>query len=247
MLTILAQAEPAASESTQQSMFEVITSIFARGDALAKPDDLVNALGNMSLVWAVVFLVVGLLCLFNGYRYYKAATVTLALLIGACVGYALGKQIGAQWIVAGCLGLLMATVSFSLMKYAVAVLGGLTGAYIGANAWSAIAQIAADPSSNEEVTQTYWIGALVGLVVFGMLAFILFKLTIVLFTSISGSTIAVLGVITLLLQVPMVQNQVEDGLKAHAAIIPLLVLVPAIIGLILQETNPDKAHEAATG
>lgn len=244
MLTILAQNQPASA--SDQSVFDIVTSIFAHGDALANPDKLIRALQEMSVVWAVVFLVAGLLCLFNGYRFYKLTTVLLALFIGAFAGYGLGKHIDAQWIVAGCLGALLATVCFPLMKYAVAALGGITGAYVGANAWSAIAQLASEPGS--AAASNYWVGALVGLILFGMLAFVLFKLSVIFFTSISGSTIAVLGVIALLLQFPVLQEQVATGLRANAAIIPMLVLVPALIGLILQETNPinrDKPEKAA--
>lgn len=242
MLNLLAQATPPTTEPAKQSMFEVITQIFANGDALTNPNNLVTALSSMSIVWSVIFLAVGLLCLFSGYRYYKVMTVTLALLIGACVGYALGKKIGAQWIVAGCTGALLATVCFPLMKYAVAVLGGLTGAYIGANTWSAVARLVSGDGA-EQIAQNYWVGALLGLVLFGMLAFVLFKLTIIVFTSVSGSTIAVMGVIALLLQIPLFHNHVANGLKAHSAIVPMLVLVPAVIGLILQETMPDE-HKA---
>ena len=234
MINLLAQTEHVATGNA--SVFELVTDIFSHGDALANPQTLVTKLQNMSLVTAIIFLVVGLLCLFNGYRYYKFATVVLALLIGAFAGYALGQHIGAQWIVAGCTGALFATLCFPLMKYAVATLGGLCGAYVGANAWSALAQVWTEPGST--AAENYWIGALLGLILFGMLAFVLFKLSIIFFTSISGSTIAVLGVVALLLQVPVFQEDVASGLVAHAAIIPLLVLVPAVIGLILQETAP---------
>ena len=247
MLTLLAQTENLESqEPVKSDVFEVITSIFRHGDALAKPEHLIEALQSMSIVWSVIFLVVGLLCLFNGYRYYRLATVLLALLIGAFVGYALGKQIGAQWIVAGCMGALLATICFPMMKYAVAALGGITGAYVGANAWSAIAQLAV--GTENPIAGHYWVGAIVGLILFGMLAFILFKLSIIFFTSVSGSTIAVLGSIALLLQFPVFRDDVASGLRAHAAIIPLLVMVPAAIGLILQEANPgnrDKEPKTA--
>ncbi len=227
----------------RQSAFEVITAIFSNGDALAQPQQLVEALGNLSLVWAVVFLIVGVLCLFNGYRYYKATTVILALLIGAFAGYALGKQIGAQWIVAGCLAALLATLCFPLMKYAVAVLGGLTGAYIGANVWSACAQLFAEPGQVASNAEHYWIGALIGLIVLGMLAFIVFKLSVIVFTSISGSSIAVMGFLALLLQLPSFSDGVASGVKAHAAVIPILVIVPAVIGLILQGTSSHGAKD----
>lgn len=247
MLSLLAQSEPttAASLDGSHTVFDVIAVIFSNGDALAQPQHLVEALRNMSIVSAIVFLVVGLLCLFQGYRYYKVITAMLALLVGACVGYALGKRIGAEWIVAGCTGVLMATICFPLMKYAVALMGGLTGAYVGANAWSAIARLTMDTTSDGQIAQHYWIGAIVGLVMFGMLAFILFKLSVIVFTSVSGSTITVLGVIALLLHLPSVQDAVASSLAAHATTIPLLVLVPALIGLILQETDPQTAKKAA--
>lgn len=247
MLTLLAQYETLkAQEPASSNVFEVFTTIFRHGDALAKPDQLIEALQSMSIVWSIILLVVGLLCLFNGYRYYRLVTVLLALFIGAFVGYALGKQIGAQWIVAGCMGVLMATICFPMMKYAVAALGGITGAYVGANAWSAISQLTI--GSENPITGHYWVGAIVGLVLFGMLAFVLFKLSVIFFTTVSGSTISVLGCIALLLQFPLFRDHVALSLKAHAAIIPLLVLVPAAVGLIIQETKPgnsDKDPKAA--
>ena len=72
-----------------------------------------------------------------------------------------------------------------------------------------------------------------------MLAFIVFKLSVMVFTTVGGSTIAVLGVIALLLQMPLFHEEVATGLQAHGTIIPILVLVPALIGLILQQTNPN--------
>ena len=241
MFTVLAQNNPIGD--TGSTLFDVITRVFAQGDALAQPSKLVEALQDMSIVWAMVFLVVGILCLFNGYRYYKVATVLLALLIGAFCGYAMGKHIGAQWIVAGCMAALLGTICFPLMKYAVALMGGLTGAYFGANVWSAVAHLVVEPE--HAAIGNYWIGAMLGLVVFGMLSFVLFKLSIIFFTSISGSTIAVLGLIALLLQFPNFHDSVEGGLSAHAAVIPLLVGVPAAIGLILQQTSPNNRPQPA--
>ncbi len=72
-----------------------------------------------------------------------------------------------------------------------------------------------------------------------MLAFILFKLSIVLFTSVSGATIAVLGGLALLLSFDPWQETIRSGLTASQMVIPLLVFVPAVIGLILQESWPD--------
>lgn len=223
------------------NIFDVITAVFSRGDTLAHPEGLVEALAKLHEVWAVVFIVAGLTSMLNGYKFYKIVVIVLAMGIGTFSGYYLGKQIESPYVVAGCLGLLFAIGCWPLMQYAVAMMGGLAGAFIGANGWSALARLL--DAGNKTTADNYWIGALIGLIVFGMLAFILFKLSVVMFTSVSGATIAVLGAVTLLLQVPTWKQPIADSLSAHAVIMPLLVLVPAVIGLIMQETTPAKAEK----
>ena len=236
----------AVDQSPLQNLFDTVTAMFSRPDALAQPEALVENLQALSVVWAVVFLIVGLLCMLNGYRFYKISTVVIALLIGMFAGYWIGEQIHAPFIVAGCCGLLLAAVAFPLMKFAVAIFGGVTGAFIGANLWAGCASALNNAADTEIPVDAYWIGALVGLMLCGMLAFILFKLSIVLFTSVSGATIAVLGGLALLLSFEPWQDSIRDGLTASQLIVPLLVFVPAVIGLILQETWPDP-HPAGGG
>ena len=236
MLTMLAQAQP-SHQGPLDNLFETVTSVFSRADTLAHPSDLVQQLQAMSVVWAIVFIIAGLLCMISGYRFYKVATVLLALAVGLFAGYYLGKKIDAAYIVAGCLGLLFSVLCFPLMKYAVAALGGLAGAFIGANLWTGLAHLSSQNAN--QIAGRYWVGALLGLIVFGMLAFILWKLSIVVFTSVGGATIAVLGGVALMLNFKPWQQTIADSLSANAITIPLLVFVPALIALILQEAQPD--------
>ncbi len=229
------------AQASGSGVLDTVTKVFSRADTLAHPNSLVQNLQALSVVWSVIFLVAGLLCMFNGYKFYRVATVVLALGIGLAVGYALGLKISAPYVVSGCVGLLLAVACFPMMKYAVAVLGGLSGAWVGANTWTAVSHLVSgnDPQVANAAASHHWVGALIGLIVFGMLAFILFKLSIVVFTSVSGSTLAVLGVLALLLQFKPWQESIASGLSAHAMIIPLLVFVLAMIGLILQEGAPS--------
>lgn len=234
MLTLLAQAD--TSPNTGRNLFEIMTSVFSRADTLAHPQDLVSNLQALSVVWAVVFLTAGLVCLLSGCRFYRTVVVVLALAIGAFAGYYLGKKIDAEYVVAGCLALLLAVCVFPLMKYAVAIMGGLVGAFVGANSWSAIALMLQTDNKPSSAAENYWIGALLGLLVCGMLAFILFNVSVVFFTSVSGSTVAVLGALALLLQIQPWRQSISEGISTNAMIVPLLVLVPAVIGFILQES-----------
>ena len=236
-------AEPSTLESVR-GLFDSVTTIFSSGDALANTDTLLRGLSGLGYVWATIFLVVGLLTLFNGYRWYRIATVITALLLGLFAGYALGEHIEAPFIIAGCMGALLFVVAFPLMKYVVAALGGLAGGFIGANLWSAAVLTIQklNPSSQLDASD-YWVGALIGLMVCGMLAFVVWKLSIVVYTSVSGSTLAVIGGIGLLLAIDPLRGPVAEALSRSRMVVPLLVLVPAAIGLILQESRREPAAD----
>lgn len=242
-------------------LFQTGIDIFSHGDALAQPQSLVQHLTQLGTVWAIVFVIAGLTCMLKGYQFYKVVVIVLTVLIASLAGYWLGVSIQAPpFITAGCMGLLLGVLALPLMKYAVALLGGLSGAFIGANLWAGIAlafdsayakKVAdfeagngADPASGllaklaENVpADAYWIGALAGLLACGILAFVLFKISIHLFTSVSGATIAVFGVIALLLNIDNFSGTVAEGLSSSALIIPMLILVPATIAFLMQEMN----------
>lgn len=237
MLAVLAR-------ENSNSMFEVITTIFSRADTLAHPNELLTAVERMHWGWGVLFLIAGIFCLVQGYKYHRAVTFVLALSIGGFVGYVLGEHVRANMIVAGCFALLAAACCWPLMKYTVAVMGGLVGAFLGANLWSAIASLqkhhSGDIPQADTTSSLHWVGALVGLIIVGMLAFIVFKLSVVFFTSVSGATVALIGALCLLLKVDTFRGDVVSSLSKNAITLPLMVLVPTIIGLILQQAQPDK-------
>jgi len=245
MWLTLAQAAETANPGSADASLAIIPRIFNRLDTLAHPDNLVTTLEQAGVVLSSIFVAIGLLCLLQGYRLYKGVVLLLALVIGLAIGWQLGTRIQAEIIVAGCCGVLLAVVAWPLMKYAVTVCAGLAGAFIGANVWSSLASqmntaggVGLDPNS-------YWAGALMGLILFGMLGFVLFKLSVVVFTSVSGSTLAVLGIIALLLQIPAWQQSIGEAIRANPMIIPILVAVPAVVGLVLQQQMGALRREPA--
>lgn len=233
MFTVLAQAD-AGSSADSHARF-IIPRIFERIDSLAHPETLIGALEQTGVVVAAIFVAVGLTCLLQGYKLYKIVVLMTALALGVAVGYKLGQTIEAEVIAAGCLGVMLAVIAWPFMKFAVALCGGLAGAFIGANAWSAVAEQINASGAVSLPPDAYWAGALIGLILLGLLSFILFELSVVVFTSISGSTLAVLGIIALLLQVPAWHHAVADAIQANPLVVPMLVVVPAVIGLVLQQ------------
>lgn len=268
MLSTLAQTTTTATEESAQSidlwaqahhLFQTVVEIFtvSKGAPLAHPGELVGKLGQLGEIWALAFVIMGLVCLLNGYKFHRVVTVSLLVVLGAVFGYWMGLEIkGPPFVVAAMLAVLLGVLAFPLMKYAIAVLGGLSGAFIGANLWVAVARFVNPPAEGTEAAATatasttnetllqagaympvdaFWVGALIGLIVCGFGAFILSKISIHLFTTVSGSTIAVFGVIALLLSIDTFRETVASELTRSPLIIPLLVFVPAAVGFMMQE------------
>lgn len=225
---LLAQGQAGAANPVS-----TLTDAFPRMDMLNRPDELLQALGNMHIVWASVFVVVGALCVLNGYRWHKGVVVICAFLCGLGLGHLLSKQMGESRIVMGAIGLLFAVIATPLLRISVAIFGGLTGAFIGANAWTAFS----------DVPEAHLAGAGMGFIALGLAAFIMFKFVIVLFTSIGGAAMAVLGTITLLLHVPAWETAVKDSLASNQLLLPLLVAVAAVTGFVVQH-NEIRKHDA---
>lgn len=237
-----------AAGNSLEELCQAVTGLFTSPAALTQPRDLLAGIEQVSIVWAVVLVIAGLLCLLSGHKFHKTAVVGIALCFGVFAGYALGQRIHAPaMIVAASLGLLLAVVAFPLMKYAVAVFGGLAGAWIGANLWAGIADAVNTANGTNTMPETYYIGALIGLIVCGMLAFIVFDLSVIMFTSVSGSTLAVIGALALIASSVGAQN-LRQAIGDSRIVLPMLVFVPATIGLILQEVwskNPAPAASAS--
>jgi hypothetical protein len=211
-----------------------LTALLGRIDSLAHPDEVVQHLAKLPLILAAIFVAVGITCMLRGFKVYRWVVVLAALLTGLGVGYKLGQEVEAELIVGCCLGVLLAVIAWPLMKYAVAITGGVAGMFLGANAWSALAHYSISHHWAVKIVDMPWLGAFIGLMLFGLLAFILFELSVVLFTSISGSMLAVIGSVALLLQLSPWQSAIAQGLSTKPLALPMIVLVPAIIAFVIQ-------------
>ena len=95
------------------------------------------------------------------------------------------------------------------MKWAIAVMGGLFGAILGASLWRLF---------NLDPTFA-WAGAATGLVALGLLSFILFRGCIMMYTSLQGSVMLIFGILGLVYNYKPVAEAITkiDG----AELIPL--------------------------
>lgn len=226
-----AQHQTTATESG----LAVIRNAIDRMDILSRPAELLESLSQVPLILASVVVVVGILCVLNGYRWHKWVIVALAFLAGLGLGHLLSEYVGKSAIIAVALGALCAIIATPLLKITVAVFGGLTGAFIGANVWSVIDGAPAN---------MHWAGAMMGFVILAMASLILFRLVIVLFTSVGGAAMVVLGGVTLLLHVPAWAEPVKQSLIANPLILPLLLAVAAVAGFVVQQNRVKEEQQS---
>jgi hypothetical protein len=213
---------------------ETVANLFNSHDALAHPEELVTNLQQVPMVMASVLVAVGLICMMWGFKFYKIVVILTALITGIVLGFKFGVTVQREVIVAGCMGVLLAVVAWPLMKYAVALSGGLAGAFIGASIYTGLAMEMANHGQAFN-PQMSWVGALCGLMFFGLMSFILFDLSVVMFTSMSGAVMFMLGTVALLMNVEAFRPAIVSSMSQTPWIMPMLVMVAAVIGVVMQQ------------
>ena len=192
--------------------------------------EILTNLQTAQILFPIALIIIGGLLMFFGYKAYK----WIVLLNFVAVGWWLGtlpvqnelakKGTDDLALVASISGaVLMGIVAWPLLKYSVAVCGGMVGFALGMVVWAYC----------DQPVNMAWAGGLVGLAVLGMLSFVLFKTTVILFTSIEGASLFVFGGCALLLRYAPWQKQVATSVD-KPILIPLVITTVAAISMFWQ-------------
>ena len=180
----------------------------------------------LNVVEALTFMSFGIVCLFYGWRVFKVLVVISFALVGLVGGILIGQIIGGgnNPILGVLLAVVLAIVSVPLMRWAVCLLGAAAGGLLTASVWYA----AMLPE------QYIWMGALVGIVAGGMISFIVFRIAVMLFSSLGGSVLVVSGILAMLYMYAQTQEQIEGLVFSEKWFLPVALLIPTCIGVLLQ-------------
>ena len=110
---------------------------------------------------------------------------------------------------------------------AVALMGGLVGGVIGAGIWQSFGL----------ETAYAWTGAMMGLIFFGLLSFILYRGSIMMYTSFQGSIMLVFGLLALILKYQEIGLPLASKMTVNSFLLPIFVLIPTILGILYQQAN----------
>ena len=214
-------AETATTVTSQQSEFNVATDII---------NFMWEQITALSWLQAVIGISFGIVYLMYGWRIFKVLVVVCFGLAGLFLGMRLGTYIGSEmW--GSVIGVaVLAIISVPLMKWCVSMLGAVAGSVLTAGLWYAF-----------ELPQEYiWAGAIIGFVAGGMISFIVFKIAVMLFTSLGGSTIVVICLLALLHLYENTKgiptDHIQDLVLHHNWFVPLALLLPTLIGITIQNS-----------
>jgi hypothetical protein len=192
---------------------------------------------QMTPAVAALLIMLGIIYLLFGYQIFKGLVLLNAAIVGAYIGAYLGDE-GDTAVICALIGAVAAAaIAWPTMKYAVALMGGLFGALLGASVWHTVSL---DP-------KLVWAGALVGLIGFGLLSFILFRGSVMMYTSLQGAFMMVFGILGLIYQYRDFGMKVTDHLKVQPFLLPAAVFIPTVAGLIFQQHHtgaPGGGHSA---
>ena len=213
-VTILAQAvETAGPEAAEEAIVPI--------------DLFWTQITSLGLLEALTFISFGAVCLVYGWRVFKMLVVISFGLLGLILGLTVSDKVsgGESQILGGLIGLgLLAALSVPLMRWAVSILGAVAGGILTSGIWYACG-----------LTETYiWAGALIGIVAGGMISFIIFKVAVILFSSLGGSGLMATGVLALLYLYPQTTEKVEELIFTQKWFLPTMLMAPTLVGLILQ-------------
>jgi len=181
---------------------------------------------------AAILCILGIVFLLFGWYMYRALVTLNAALFGAYIGAYIGSRTNDA--LAGALigGFTAAALTWPMMKWAVAVMGGLLGAMLGTSLWRSFGL---EP-------QVAWAGGLSGLIFFGMLSFILFRGSVIMYTSLQGAFMLIFGALGVIYKYQSIAPSITTNMTARSFMLPSMVFVPAVFGLIYQQMNYPAAE-----
>ena len=199
--------------------------------------DLLQWSQKMGPGMATLLILLGIVYLLFGLYLFKGLVVANAAIAGALLGAMIGHRTGSDVPCAVLGAFIAAAVAIPLMKWAVAIHGGMLGALLGGAIWR---MVNLDP-------QFAWAGAMMGLIACGMFCFILFHGSVMMYMSLQGSLMLVFGILGLLFKYDDLGPRLIRGLQDRNFILPMAVFIPAVIGLLYQHANNKPAGAGGPG
>lgn len=191
--------------------------------------DLLDWCRHMTPGMAALLILMGLIYLMYGFKLFKGLVMLNAAAVGAAIGGSIGQKTETGFALMILCGFVAAALAWPLMKWAVAVMGGLFGALLGAAIWQTCGL---DPTFA-------WSGALTGMVLFGLLSFIIFRGSVTMYMSLQGAAMLIFGILGMVYKYDQIAPKVTHTMSLKPFLLPMAIIIPAIIGMLFQQNRAE--------
>jgi hypothetical protein len=86
-----------------------------------------------------------------------------------------------------------------------------------------------------------WSGALSGLILFGLLSFILFRGSVTMYMSLQGAAMLIFGLLGMVDKYEQVAPKITSAMTLKPFLLPMAIIIPAIIGMLYQQSDGASA------
>ena len=190
-------------------------------------------LSTIGVGWSITMLAAGLLLLVFGWQVFRALVIANAAFFGGMAGAHLAARfVGPNTALAGMLvgGLMLTVMVMPALRYTVAVGGGLIGSFAGYYAWPHVIKYLSRP----DLATSAWIGALIGLMVLGLLAFVTFRAVVMIITAIEGAMLVICGTLAIGLHAPSMSKGLRTMMADDPWVLGVLITIFSVVGFALQ-------------
>ena len=80
-----------------------------------------------------------------------------------------------------------------------------------------------------------------GFITFALLAFIIYKVAAILYSSVEGSALVVAGVLSLMSTQEAIAGRVSEAIRNRIYILPIMLAVPTVASIIIQQRMLKRA------
>jgi phosphoglycerol transferase MdoB-like AlkP superfamily enzyme len=173
----------------------------------------------------------GIVFVIYGWRTNKVLAVINFSTLGGFAGHWIAVRLGMNEIACTISsGAVLGGLCIWQTRHGVSLLAGGAGGVLGASLAYSLKSVLAHP------TPWIWAGFLVGFVTFALLAFIVYKVAALLYSSVQGSILAVVGVLSLLSTQAPIGEKLPDFLGTHAYMLPIMFWILTVTSIIIQQT-----------
>jgi hypothetical protein len=222
-----AQAEHAGHKAAAAAS----AALFQFPDHWPQQGELLTWVQQMGPGLAALMVLMGVVYLMFGYNIFKGLVLLNAAVLGAIVGSSIGDHTGGSVPLAVTCAFIFAVITLPLMRWAVAIMGGLCGAAIGVSLWRTLDL---DP-------HFAWAGSGMGLIFFGLLTFILFRGCVMTYMSLQGAAMLICGLLALTFKYDGMPTRVSSVLALKPFLLPMLVFIPTVLGVVYQQHSSTDA------